>query len=98
MEIRGGIARHPLHLLLLALASVIGMPYTVLMPLVAADILHGGAHTLGFLMAMSGVGALASAIGLAMRKTVIGLGKRIAISAGSVRRRAWLLLGLSRSL
>jgi MFS family permease len=62
-------------LLLLALVSAIGMPYTVLMPVVAVDLLHGGAHTLGFLMAMSGVGALASAIGLAMRKTVIGLGK-----------------------
>lgn len=84
-------------LLLLALTSVIGMPYTVLMPLVAADILHGGAHTLGFLMAMSGVGALASAIGLAMRKTVIGLGKRIGISA-AVFGGGLILLGVSRSL
>ena len=56
-------------LLLLALVSVIGMPYTVLMPVIAVDILHGGAHTLGFLVAMSGVGALASAIGLALRRT-----------------------------
>ena len=63
------------------MVSVTGMPYTVLMPVVAVDILHGGAHTLGFLMAMSGVGALASAIGLALRRTVLGLGKRIAISA-----------------
>lgn len=84
-------------LLLLALVSVIGMPYTVLMPVVAAEILHGGAHTLGFLMAMSGVGALASAIGLALRKTVIGLGKRIAISA-AVFGGGLILLGLSRSL
>jgi MFS family permease len=84
-------------LLLLALTSVIGMPYTVLMPLIAADILHGGAHTLGFLMAMSGVGALASAIGLAMRKTVIGLGKRIGISA-AVFGGGLILLGVSRSL
>ena len=84
-------------LLLLALTSVVGMPYTVLMPLVAADILHGGAHTLGFLMAMSGVGALASAIGLALRKTVIGLGKRIGISA-AVFGGGLILLGLSRSL
>jgi len=84
-------------LLLLALTSVIGMPYTVLMPLVAADILHGGAHTLGFLMAMSGVGALASAIGLALRRSVIGLGKRIAISA-AVFGGGLVFLGLSRSL
>ena len=84
-------------LLLLALTSVIGMPYTVLMPLIAAEILHGGAHTLGFLMAMSGVGALASAIGLALRKTVIGLGKRIGISA-AVFGGGLILLGVSRSL
>jgi MFS family permease len=84
-------------LLLLALVSVLGMPYTVLMPVVAVDILHGGAHTLGFLVGMSGVGALASAIGLALRRSVIGLGRRIAMSviffgAGLV------LLGLSHSL
>jgi len=84
-------------LLLLALVSAIGMPYTVLMPVVAVDLLHGGAHTLGFLMAMSGVGALASAIGLAMRKTVIGLGKMIAISAG-IFGFGLILLGVSRSL
>lgn len=84
-------------LLLLALVSAIGMPYTVLMPVVAVDLLHGGAHTLGFLMAMSGVGALASAIGLAMRKTVIGLGKMIAISAGTFGF-GLILLGVSRSL
>ena len=84
-------------LLLLALVSVIGMPYTVLMPVVAVDILHGGAHTLGFLMAMSGVGALASAIGLALRRTVLGLGKRIAISA-ALFGGGLMVLGLSRSL
>jgi MFS family permease len=84
-------------LLLLALVSVVGMPYTVLMPVVAVDILHGGAHTLGFLVGMSGVGALASAIGLALRKTVIGLGKRIAISAGLFGC-GLVFLGISRSL
>ena len=66
---------------MLALMSLVGMPYTVLMPIVASDILHGGAHTLGFLMAASGVGALASAISLVMRKTVLGLGRMIAISS-----------------
>jgi hypothetical protein len=82
---------------LLALVSVIGMPYTVLMPVVAAEILHGGAHTLGFLMAMSGVGALASAIGLALRRSVIGLGKRIAISA-AIFGGGLVVLGVSKSL
>jgi MFS family permease len=84
-------------LLLLALVSVTGMPYTVLMPVVAVDLLHGGAHTLGFLMAMSGVGALASAIGLALRRTVLGLGKRIAISA-ALFGGGLIVLGFSRSL
>lgn len=84
-------------LLLLALVSAVGMPYTVLMPVVAVDILHGGAHTLGFLVGMSGVGALASAIGLALRRTVLGLGRRIAITA-AVFGGGLVLLGLSRSL
>jgi MFS family permease len=84
-------------LLLLALVSAIGMPYTVLMPVVAVDILHGGAHTLGFLVGMSGVGALASAIGLALRRSVIGLGRRIAVSV-ALFGGGLVLLGLSRSL
>jgi MFS family permease len=84
-------------LLLLALISIVGMPAIVLMPVVAADILHGGAHTLGFLMAMSGVGALASAIDLVLRKSVRGLGKRIAISVGLFGV-GMVVLGLSKSL
>ena len=68
-------------LLLLALISLVGMPYTVLMPLFAAQVLHGGAHTLGFLMGASGVGALASAITLAARRSILGLGRMIPISA-----------------
>jgi MFS family permease len=68
-------------LLLLGLTSLVGMPYTVLMPIFASQILHGGPHTLGFLMAASGVGALASGISLALRKSIIGLGRMIAISA-----------------
>ncbi len=68
-------------LLLFAALSLMGMPFTVLMPIFAAKILHGGAHTLGFLMAAVGIGALASAISLAFRKSVLGLGRMIAISA-----------------
>jgi MFS family permease len=60
-------------LLLLAMVSLFGMPYTVLMPIFARDILHGGAHTLGFLTGATGVGALVSAGYLAMRKSVRGL-------------------------
>ncbi|MBV8732907.1 MAG: MFS transporter, partial [Acidobacteriia bacterium] len=88
---------------LLALTSLVGMPYTVLMPIFASRILHGGAHTLGFLMAASGAGALVSAAMLAVRKSVIGLGRMIAIAtaifgialiAFSFSRWFWLSLAL----
>ncbi|MBX7255232.1 MAG: MFS transporter [Candidatus Hydrogenedentes bacterium] len=62
-------------LLLLALVSVVGVPYSVLMPIFAEKILHGGPHTLGFLMGTAGFGALAGAIYLASRPTVHGLGR-----------------------
>jgi MFS family permease len=65
-------------ILLLAMTSLAGAPYVMLMPVFARDILHGGPNTLGFLMGASGVGALAGAILLASRKSVLGLGKMIA--------------------
>lgn len=68
-------------LLLLALMSLVGMPYTVLMPVFARDILGGGPHTLGYLMAAAGAGALCGAIYLASRKSVRGLGKVIVAAA-----------------
>jgi len=68
-------------LLLLALVSLVGMPYTVLMPIFAVDVLHGGPHTLGFLMGASGVGALYGAARLASRKTVLGLGRLVPLMA-----------------
>jgi MFS family permease len=64
---------------LLGIVSLVGMPYTVLMPLIASERLHGGPHTLGFLMAATGMGALAGAIRLAARKTVLGLGRELTI-------------------
>jgi MFS family permease len=70
-------------LILLALVSLVGMPYTVLMPLFANDILHGGPSMLGWLMAASGVGALAGALILAARKSVLGLGKYIPVTAAA---------------
>jgi len=68
-------------LLLLALVSLIGMPYRVLMPIFASDVLHGGPHTFGFLMGSSGLGALGGSIYLASRKSVLGLEKWIALAA-----------------
>lgn len=66
---------------LFAIASLMGMPYVVLMPVFASNILHGGPHTLGFLMAAAGVGAVISAISLAVRRTVRGLLKMIPIAS-----------------
>ncbi len=68
-------------LLLLSLVSLVGMPYTALMPIFAGSILHGGAHTFGFLMGASGVGALIGALSLAARRSVLGLGRLIALTA-----------------
>jgi len=62
-------------ILLLALVSLMGMPYTVLMPVFAKSIIHGGPHTFGFLMGASGIGALMAAIYMASRKSVLGLVK-----------------------
>jgi MFS family permease len=90
-------------LLLLAFVSLVGMPYTVLMPIFANDILKGGPYTLGFLMAASGIGALCGAVFLASRKTVLGLGRYIPRMAGlfglgliafSFSRMIWLSLVL----
>jgi MFS family permease len=67
-------------LLLLGLVSLVGMPYRVLLPILAAKVLHGGANAFGFLMAATGVGALAGAVTLAMRRTVLGLGRNIVVA------------------
>jgi MFS family permease len=67
-------------MLLLGLVSFTAMPYAVLMPLFADQILHGGAQALGLLMGCSGVGALGGALTLAMRKTLKGLSLWVAIS------------------
>jgi MFS family permease len=69
-------------LLLLGLVSLVGMPYSVLMPVFASQILHGGAKELGWLMGATGVGALLGALSLATRVGVRGLGKLIALCAG----------------
>ncbi len=71
-----------LILLLLGVVSFVGMPYAVLMPVFADQILHGGARGLGILMGATGVGALLGAASLAARVGVKGLGKLIAICAG----------------
>jgi MFS family permease len=68
-------------LLLFALLSLMGWPFMVLMPIFAVDVLKGGAHTQGFLMGAVGVGSLASALALVVRKSVRGLTRVIPIGA-----------------
>ena len=65
----------------IGLVSFMGISYVVLMPIFAKDIFHGGPHTLGFLMAASGIGALTGAIYLASRQTILGLGRFIAYAS-----------------
>ncbi|NMG18754.1 MFS transporter [Brasilonema bromeliae] len=84
-------------LLLTAFFSFFGMQYTVIVPIFAEEILKGSAETLGFLMAASGVGALASGIHLATRKTVMGLGKVIVLGL-AIAGIALIAFSLSRLL
>ncbi|HXM08832.1 MAG TPA: MFS transporter [Terriglobales bacterium] len=71
-------------LLLIGLVSLVGMPYTVLMPIFADRILHGGARGLGILMGATGVGALFGALTLAVKTGVKGLGRWVVISCASL--------------
>ena len=65
-------------LLLVGLVSLAGMPYAVLMPVFARDVLHAGPRGLGLLMGASGMGALLGALALARRHEVRGLGRWVA--------------------
>jgi len=68
-------------LLLIGLVSLTGMPYTVLLPVFARDVLHGNANTFGFLLGAAGIGALTGALYLASRKSVLGLGRWVSNAA-----------------
>src|SRR5215469_11652296 len=90
-------------LLLLGIVSLVGMPYSVLMPIFADTILHGGARGLGILMGSTGVGALLAALALAAKSGLRGLGRWIALAAGgfgvsitlfSLSRNFWLSAAL----
>jgi MFS family permease len=84
-------------LLLFALISLMGWPYMVLMPVFAAQVLHGGPHTLGFLMGAAGVGSLASALALVLRRSVRGL-TRVIPAASAVFGAGLICFGLSKVL
>lgn len=68
-------------LVLMTVVSIMAVPFTVLMPIFATNVLHGGPDTLGFLTASQGVGALVGALFLAQRESVHGLGRVIAAAA-----------------
>jgi MFS family permease len=68
-------------LLLLAGVSLVGMPYAVLLPVFAKDILHGGPQTLGLLVGTSGIGAILGGLYMASRKNVLGLTRIIPAAA-----------------
>jgi MFS family permease len=70
-------------LLLLGLVSLMGMPYAVLMPVMADQYLGGGSSTLGFLMGASGIGAVIAALLLASRKEIFGLGRWVAYACAA---------------
>ncbi|QRO03046.1 MFS transporter [Archangium violaceum] len=84
-------------LALLAVVSLMGMPYTVLMPVMASNVLKGGPSTLGFLMAASGMGALVGAGYLASRRSVRGFGRVIVLTA-SLFGAGLIAFGVSRSV
>jgi len=84
-------------LLFFTLICLLGHPFSVLLPVFAAQVLHGGPTTLGWLTGASGVGALASGLSLVVRKSVVGLTSTVLFAAlmlGS----ALILFGLSHTL
>jgi MFS family permease len=89
-------ARPILYLLLFVAAiSLVGFPYAVLLPAISGELLHGGAHTYGFLVGAAGLGALAGALYLAGRRSVLGLG-RVAVIAAAGFGVSLVLVAMSR--
>ena len=84
-------------LLLFGVVGLMGWPFMVLMPVFATQVLHGGPHTLGFLMGAVGVGSLGSALALVVRKSVVGLTVMIPLAAG-ILGIGLILFGLSHAM
>jgi MFS family permease len=84
-------------LILFSLITLMGYSWAVILPVFAARVFHGGPATLGWLMGASGIGALLSAISLAVRKTVVGLTRMLQIAAALLGV-ALVLFGLSHTL
>ena len=84
-------------LLFFSVIGLMGYSYSVLLPVFASQVLHGGPTTLGWLTSASGIGALASTLALALRKSVVGLTRMVQI-AGTVLGLTLILFGLSHVL
>jgi MFS family permease len=70
-------------LLLLGIVSMMSAPLTILMPLLATEVLHGGPYTVGLLTAALGAGALIASLALAARTSVLGLNTVIAVATAA---------------
>lgn len=84
-------------LLLVAFVSIFGLPYIVLMPIFASEVLRGGPRALGVLLGAAGTGALAGALTLAARRHVQGLGRVVALSVAALGS-SLIFFSMSRSL
>src|SRR2546428_6336514 len=84
-------------LVLVALVTLLGRPYTVLLPVFAAEVLHGGPQTLGWLMAASGCGALVGTLALSGRRSLDRSATTIAFGA-AVAGAALVLFAFSDAL
>ncbi len=80
-ELREGFAYtfglRPIRLIIVLIAwvSLVGLSYLTLMPVFVSKVLHGGPHSLGFLLGAAGCGALLGALTLASRSSTRGLEK-----------------------
>jgi MFS family permease len=84
-------------LVLVAVVSLLGVPYSVLLPIYAGRLLGGDARMLGILISSTGLGALSAALYLASRQSVRGLARIITISA-TLFSAALLVFSVSRTL
>jgi MFS family permease len=84
-------------LVLFSIVALMGYPYMVLLPIFVGQVFHGGPYTLGWLTAASGLGALVSALSLALRKSVVGLTRAIQMSS-AILGLALILFGISHQL
>jgi len=84
-------------LAMLGVASLLGAPYVVLMPIFAGEVVGGGPRTLGVLMGATGLGAMAGALSVAARTSVQGLGRAVTYASAGFGL-SLLLFSLSRNL